>query len=192
MLCIRAIICNCGASTVGNCSYGQTRRQIDIFISINHFHPAILLLFSYRSGYVPGEMIPFSAKISNNSTTKIKNTTVRLTQAVRFWENISIIQLKVHRLISIGSISCRRNDSENTWEEEDLWISAEWSHSCWWKARMEQLHDSGSSLRIENVSEMLWFQFTDSTSGNFTISVLLHYWHTYLHRSTITLSSIYC
>ena len=150
-------------------------------------------------------MMPFSAKISNNSTTKIKNTTVRLTQAVRFWENRSTIQLKVHRLISIGGISCRRKDSEYTFgrgylrKEEDLWISAEWSHSCWGKARMEQLHDSGSSLRIENVSEILWFQFTDTryrnqipdTSGNFTISVLLHYWHTYLHRS-ITLSSIYC
>ena len=196
MLCIRAIICNCGASTVGNCSYVQTRRQIDTLIIINHFYPAILLP-SYRSGYVPGEMIPFSAKISNNSTTKIKNTTVRLMRAVRFRENRSTIQLTVHRLISIGGISCKREDSEDTFgpwgylrKEEDLWISAEWSHSCWWKARMEQLHDSGSSLRIENVSEILWFQFTDSTSGNFTISVLLHYWHTYLHRSTITLSSI--
>ena len=56
---------------------------------------------------MPGEMMPFSAKISNSSTTKIKNTTVRLMQAVRFRENRSTIQLKVHRLISIGGISCK-------------------------------------------------------------------------------------
>ena len=49
------------------------------------------LLLSYRSGYVPGEMIPFSAKISNSSSTEIKNTTVRIVQAVRNKENPIIL-----------------------------------------------------------------------------------------------------
>ena len=31
---------------------------------------------------MPGEMVPFSAKISNDSATEIKNTTVRLVQRV--------------------------------------------------------------------------------------------------------------
>ena len=31
---------------------------------------------------MPGEMVPFNAKISNNSTTEIKNTTVKLVQMV--------------------------------------------------------------------------------------------------------------
>ena len=54
------------------------------------------LLLSYRSGYVPGEMIPFSAKISNSSSTEIKNTTVRIVQAVRNKENPITFQPKIN------------------------------------------------------------------------------------------------